>query len=137
MLRFAVFAVVLLAGCASQPPPAQPAKRVQAIEANNRLALIVRSEHPMRVAVQLRGGSDPTKEERWQRSVYIDERERPVVVDFGDMMPVGPTRTARAPLDQTPSVVLMVDTTNAKPESSGQVWIKRAVLQQRSTGVGR
>jgi tetratricopeptide (TPR) repeat protein len=36
VFRFAFFAVVLLVGCASQPPPAPPAKRVQAIEANNR-----------------------------------------------------------------------------------------------------
>ena len=36
MLRFALFVVALLGGCASQPPPAAPAKRVQAIEANNR-----------------------------------------------------------------------------------------------------
>ena len=46
MLRFAIFAVVLLAGCASQPPPAQPAKRVQAIEANNRgTALFQRGDY--------------------------------------------------------------------------------------------
>ena len=46
MFRFAIFAVVLLGGCASQPPPAQPAKRVQAIEANNRgTALFQRGDY--------------------------------------------------------------------------------------------
>ncbi len=103
----------------------------QPILPNDSLLLMIRSERPMRVAVQLRGGSDPSREERWQRSVYIDERERPIVVDFGDMMPVGVTKTARAPLDQSPSVVLMVDTANAKPGSSGQIWIKRAVFQHQ------
>jgi hypothetical protein len=102
-----------------------------AIPPNNRVVLTIRSEHPMRVAVQLRGGSNPSMEERWQRSVYVDQRERQLVVDFGDMTPVGTTRTARPPLDQTPSVVLMVDTTHAKPGSSGQVWIKRAVFQRK------
>jgi hypothetical protein len=104
----------------------------QPILPNDSLLLMIRSERPMRVAVQLRGGSDPSREERWQRSVYIDESERPIVVDFGDMMPVGVTRTARAPLDQSPSVVLMVDTTNAKPGTSGQIWITRAVLQHQN-----
>ena len=61
----------------------------------------------------------------------MDEHERQVVVDFGEMMPVGPARTAHPPLDQTPSVVLMVDTTHAKPGSSGQVWIKRVVFQRK------
>ena len=102
-----------------------------AIPPNDRVVLTIRSEHPMRVAVQLRGGSDPGREERWQRSVYVDEHERQVVVDFGEMMPVGPARTAHPPLDQTPSVVLMVDTTHAKPGSSGQVWIKRVVFQRK------
>ena len=46
MLRFAIFAVVLLGACASQPPPAQPAKRMQAIEANNRgTALFQRGDY--------------------------------------------------------------------------------------------
>jgi hypothetical protein len=102
-----------------------------AIPPNNRVVITIRSEHPMRVAVQLRGGSNPSMEERWQRSIYVDEHERQVVVDFGDMMPVGPARTAHPPLDQTPSVVLMVDTTHAKPGSSGQVWIKRVVFQRK------
>jgi hypothetical protein len=102
----------------------------QSIPPNSRLALRMRSEHPMRIAVQLRGGADPGREERWQRSVYVDDRERSVVVDFGDMMPVGATRSPRAPLDQTPSVVLMVDTTNAKAGASGQIWISRAAFQR-------
>ena len=101
------------------------------IPPNNRVALAIRSEHPLRLAVQLRGGSDPGREERWQRSVYVDQHERQVVIDVGDMMPVGPTRTVHPPLDQTPSVVLMVDTTNAKPGSSGQIWITRAAFQRK------
>ena len=103
-----------------------------AIPPNNRVVLTIRSEHPMRVAVQLRGGSDPGREERWQRSVYVDQQERQIIVDFGEMIPVGPARTAHPPLDQTPSVVLMVDTTHAKPGSSGQVWIKRVVFQRKT-----
>src|SRR5262245_31084124 len=55
------------------------------IPPNNRVALTIRSEQPMRVAVQLRGGSDPSREERWQRSVYVDQHERQVVIDFGEM----------------------------------------------------
>jgi hypothetical protein len=111
-------------GVAIAAPPA-------AIAPNNRLALTIRSEHPMRLAVQLRGGSDPSREERWQRSVYVDQHERQVVIDFGEMIPVGSALADHPPLDQTPSVVLMVDTANAKPGSSGAVWIRRAAFQRR------
>jgi hypothetical protein len=46
------------------------------------------------------------------------------------MAPVGETSSARPSLERTPSVVFVVDTTNAKPGSSNQVWIKRVALRR-------
>jgi len=50
-LRLAGFALVLAAACGSQPPAPQPAKRLQAIEANNRgSALFQRGDYAAAVA---------------------------------------------------------------------------------------
>jgi hypothetical protein len=96
------------------------------------LALTLRAERPMRLSVQLRTGVDAAREERWQRSVYVDANERTVVIRFSEMTPSGPTNTVGPPLDRSPSVVLVVDTTNAKPGALGRVWVKRAAFQHRS-----
>jgi hypothetical protein len=101
------------------------------IAANDRLAFTARADRPMRISVQLRTamhGAGP--EERWQRSVYLDATDRVQTVYFDDMMPVGPTRTARPALTDIRDVMFMVDTTNTKPGSAGEVRIKRAVLQR-------
>lgn len=46
MLRPALLAAIFVAGCASQPPAPQPAKRLQAVEANNRgTALFQRGDY--------------------------------------------------------------------------------------------
>ena len=109
-------------------PSAAIAAAPRALRQNDGLALIVRAERPMRLSVQLRASMDGSPEERWQRSVYVDSTEHLVTVRFDDMTPLGVTRTARPPLDASPTVVLAVDTTNAKGGSSGQVFVKRVAL---------
>ena len=91
---------------------------------NDRLTLRLRSDRPMRLSVQLRTGADGTREERWQRSVYVDAVERDVTVVFDDMRSVGATRSERPPLADRPSVILVVDTTNTRAGSTGVLSIR-------------
>jgi hypothetical protein len=95
----------------------------------NRLSFTVRSDHPMRVSVQLRGGIGPGPEDRWQRSVFVDRSTQVRSVNFDDVTPVGPTRTVAPPLDHIRNILFVVDRTNAKAADTGQLWITRAELQ--------
>jgi hypothetical protein len=95
---------------------------------HDHLAFAVRSEHPMRISVQLRAPS--AAGERWQRSVYVDGFNRERKVDFDDLTPTGATSSRMPPLDEIRSILFVVDTTNTKPGSSGRVWIKTAALER-------
>ncbi len=96
----------------------------------NRLSFTVRSDHPMRVSVQLRGGIGPGPEDRWQRSVFVDRSTQVRSVSFDDVTPVGPTRTAMPPLDHIRNILFVVDRTNAKAADAGHLWITKAELQR-------
>ena len=99
-----------------------------AIVPNDHVAFTMRADRPMRVSIQLRSGADGSREERWQRSVYVDTHDREIAVPFDAMTPVGTTATAQPRLDATPSVVLVIDTTHARAGASGQLWIARAAF---------
>jgi hypothetical protein len=95
---------------------------------NERVTLKLRGDRPMRLSVQLRTGVDGPPEERWQRSIYVDTVERDVTVAFDDMRPVGITRSVRPATGNRPSLLLVVDTTNSQPGSSGELRISRVAL---------
>jgi hypothetical protein len=97
-------------------------------EPNDRLAFSVRAERPMRISVQLRAHG-PTGIERWQRSVYVDTLDREGAVAFDDLTPIGVTRTLKPVLAEVRSVLFVIDTTNAKPGTSGRFWIRQASLR--------
>lgn len=83
----------------------------------------------MRVWVQLRA-SDAGAGERWGRSVYLDEQVRSVEVLFSEMTPLGVTSGAAPPLDKVDAMLLVVDTVNARPGTTGRVrlselWLAR------------
>ena len=94
----------------------------------NRLAFTIRAERPMRIAVQLRAGQPPG--ERWQRSVYVEAADQERTVYFDDLTPVGVTGTWRPTFSNIRDLMLVIDTTNTKPGSSGRLWIKAAALQK-------
>jgi predicted metal-dependent phosphoesterase TrpH len=97
---------------------------------NDRVAFTVRADHPMRISVQVRvPGSGRDGAERWQRSVYVDAVDRERTVSFDDLTPIGPTRS-RPVLADVRSILFVIDTTNAKPSSSGRFWIRQASLQR-------
>jgi hypothetical protein len=74
----------------------------------------------MRISVQVRtsaGGEGP----RWQRSVYLDETPRDVLVAFSDMNPVAPGGAGPVSVRDLRALRFVVDTVNTTPGSSGQV----------------
>lgn len=88
----------------------------------DRLTFTARAARPMRLSVGIRIPRG-LEGERWHRSVYLDEMPRAVTVFFDDMRPRG-TTSARGPdLAAVASVLFAVDTVNAAPGSSGQLWI--------------
>jgi hypothetical protein len=78
-----------------------------------------RADQPMRVSVQLRV---PTAGEgtRWQRSVYLDQASREVVVPFSEMTPVGETPAGRPRLGDVSTVLFVVDRVNTRSGTSGR-----------------
>ncbi len=90
-----------------------------------RLTFSARSDRPLRMGVQLRV---PGNGDRWQRSVYLDETERQHTVEFEDMTPIGVTRTPRPSLDAVRDLMFVLDTTHAKPGSSGRLWFTSVEL---------
>jgi hypothetical protein len=97
---------------------------------SDRLTFSIRAEHPMRIAVQLRGGDGPSAGDRWQRAVYVDTLEQERTVHFDDLTPVGETHTSTPAFESIRSILFVVDATHTKMGDSGRVWIKRAALQR-------
>lgn len=93
-----------------------------------RLAFTARTDKPMRVSVQVR--TDGAVPERWQRTVYLDRFDEDRTIFFDDMTPVGETDTVAPPLSRIRSVLFVVDATNTKPGTSGQIWVRNAALQR-------
>lgn len=97
------------------------------IAAFDRLTLTARADQPMRVSVQLRTEAG----ERWRRSMYVDTSSQERTVYFDDLSPAGVTPTFRPPLERVRHVLLIIDTVNTKPGSSGRLWIEGASLRGR------
>jgi len=84
------------------------------------LAFVGRADRPMRISLQVRtstGGEGA----RWERSVYLDETPRDVLVAFGDMRPAAPAAAPPPPVRDLRAVLFAVDPVNARPGSAGQV----------------
>ncbi|MBE3098637.1 MAG: hypothetical protein IMZ44_16095 [Planctomycetes bacterium] len=94
----------------------------------DRLSFRIRSANPMRISVQVRS-SGSREGQRWQRSVYVDETPREISVFFDDMRPIGPTASDRPDLRRVDSLLFVVETTNARPGSAGEVWVRDVRLQ--------
>ncbi len=95
-----------------------------------RLALRLRADGPARVSVQARVAATSSSDERWVRSVFVDQRWRDVVIDLGDMRPLGPTRTPTPPAAEIHSFVFAMELTNTAPGSEGALEIERAELER-------
>jgi hypothetical protein len=93
----------------------------------DRVKLAVSADRVMRMSVQLRAGSSAP---RWRRSVYVDQVEREHTIYFDHMTPVGETPSPHPPPNSAGDVLLVVDTLNVQPGSSGTLWFKSVTLQQ-------
>ncbi len=98
------------------------------IASYSQIAFTAHADKPMRVSVQVR--SDEAAPDRWQRSVYVDRFDQDRTVFLDDMTPVGATRSPKPPLDRIRALLFVVDATNTKPGTSGQMWIRNLALQR-------
>ena len=102
----------------------------EGVAAQDRLAVTIRADRPMRIWVQLRAPRNGGQADSWQRSIYLAPGSEDRVVYFDDLSPAGRAETLRPPLDRVRSVLFVVDPVNTKRESAGRIWIKRAALQR-------
>lgn len=99
------------------------------VAGHDRLMFRARANRAMRLEVQVRqpGGPDG---ERWQRSIYLDEQPRDIVVFFDDLAPVGRTVRRRPDLSRVQALLFVVDTNHNLPASTGIVWLDDVTLGQ-------
>jgi len=88
-----------------------------------RVAFRASSTRPLRLSVQVRI-VDGSTQLRWQRSVYLDPSPRDITVTFADMRVAGTAERRRFDPARIESLLLVVDTTNARPGDGGAVWIE-------------
>ncbi len=93
----------------------------------DRLTVNLRAERPMRVSVQIRD----TTADRWQRSIYVDTSPQQRTVSLDDLTPVGVTHVPTPAPGTIRAVMLVVDTINTSPGTSGRVWIADAALRRQ------
>jgi hypothetical protein len=93
----------------------------------DRIAITATSDTPMRLSLQVRvpGGRDGR---RWRKSLYLDRETRTYVVSLGDLEPVERGSLLRPIVAKVQSVLLVIDTVNASPGSSGVVKIRDVTL---------
>jgi hypothetical protein len=95
----------------------------------DRLRLTARATHPLRLSVQLRelGNDNPP---RWRRSIYLDRSPRTHTVRFDEMVPVAPNDVARVPRALVGGLLLLVDTTHARPGDAGEIEVSALAFER-------
>ena len=93
----------------------------------DRIAITATSNTPMRLSLQVRvpGGRDGR---RWRKSLYLDREPRTYVVSLGELEPVERGSSLRPIVAKVQSVLLVIDTVNAAPGSSGVVNLRDVTL---------
>jgi len=91
------------------------------VATHERLVFTARADRPMRLSVQLRASDG--EGERWQRTVYLDRTPRTIDLPFSDFRPYGTTTSALPVLSKVDAVLFVIDTTNAKIGSNGEIQI--------------
>lgn len=103
---------------------------VRGNEGVDRVEISARADRPMRLSVQIRlpNGKDG---QRWRRSIYVDRNARTIVLRLQDFEPVGLSTTRRPIVVPLTALLIVADTVNTLPGSSGTLWLSGA-----SVGVG-
>lgn len=94
----------------------------------SRVAFRARAERPMRLSVQLRAPS-PTRDQRWQRSVYLDSTTRDVSLALADFLPVR-SADPDVPRSAATTLLFVVDRTNSAAGAQGRVWVSRLAVRR-------
>ena len=94
----------------------------------DRLTFTARADRPMRISVRFRSLGPPT--EHWQRSVYVDETPRDHTIRFDDVAPVDAARAPHPDPRDIHDILFVVETTNSRPGSAGQLWMRNVLLQR-------
>jgi len=78
------------------------------------------ANHPLRLSVQVRapGGAG---EQRWRRSVYLDQTPRRLTLPFNTLLPIDTASTPRLPLADITALLVVVDTVHTRPGAAGTV----------------
>ena len=84
------------------------------------LAIPLRADRPMRVSAQLRFGRHGGT--RWRTSFYVDRTGREVVLRTRDLRPADGA-APRPPAADATSLLLVVDTTNARAGDTGTLYV--------------
>jgi len=78
-----------------------------------------RADRPMRLSVQIRVVT-AGEGKRWQRSIYLDERDRDIVIPFAQMTAVGALASGPPDVPNVRTILWVADTVNTAPGSSGR-----------------
>jgi hypothetical protein len=116
-------------GGETQPYAALVMSTPEGVASADRVTFSVRAERPMRISVQLRA-DEGTTPRRWERSIYVDTMDRERSVFFDELTPIGATRTWRPDLHHVHAIMFVIETTNTRPGTSGQLWVSKASLQR-------
>jgi hypothetical protein len=95
------------------------------VAAYDRIRFRGSADRPMRLSVEVRVASR-SGGERWHRSVYLDQEPRDISVFLDDLRPIGRTSSYGPKLSTVDSVLFVVDTTNARPGTSGSFRLENA-----------
>jgi hypothetical protein len=79
---------------------------------------------PLRLSVQIRlpGGANG---QRWRRSVYVDQTPRTFRIPLMDLEPVNRGSIARPVSARVQSILMVIDTINARTDASGELILKQ------------
>jgi len=93
----------------------------------DRIAITAASDTPMRLSLQVRvpGGRDGR---RWRKSLYLDREARTYIIPLAELEPVDRSSALRPIVARVQSVLLVIDTVNARPGSAGVVRLREMTL---------
>jgi len=119
--------------------PGNPAGQYVAIAAPagadpvERIEFTAASAAPMRISFQVRAPGGPDGR-RWRRSLYLDQASRSFAVRLSELDPVERGSLLRPVIARLQSVLIVVDTVNARPGASGEVRISNVRIVRGSAG---
>jgi hypothetical protein len=100
------------------------------LASSDRLAFTARADRPTRISAQFRTGATHLPQERWRRSVYLDQTDRERTVRFADLTPIDAARASAPPLANLRYLLFVIDRTNSTAGSSGTIWIRGVRLER-------